>query len=265
MISPDDAPTKAELEAIVGEGITLTLDRLKTHRLKSVAFHVAGHALRTRFRDEEGNLRPYLFPQLLHVATLDRRVPRVARATPFPQYLLWKPLAEKAVDRIYRACAQAEVGEERLRPILDAYNREGSGRFVDFRTTRETLWKTDREKCQINFVVFDSEWEVGFAKAIEAMPEVRAYVKNHNLGFEVPYVEGGRSGATGPTLSSSWTTTAQTDRSISWLRSRAIATATPRPRPTPCRGFGSLPSTTTAPSADGAFLELRDKYDVRRR
>ena len=33
----------------------------------------------------------------------------------------------------------------------------------------------------------DSDWEHEFCRIAEQHPRVRAYVKNHNLGFEVPY------------------------------------------------------------------------------
>jgi type III restriction enzyme len=36
-------------------------------------------------------------------------------------------------------------------------------------------------------VVLDSDWEAEFCRVAEAHPRVRAYVKNHNLGLEVPY------------------------------------------------------------------------------
>jgi type III restriction enzyme len=36
-------------------------------------------------------------------------------------------------------------------------------------------------------VILDSDWEAEFCRVAEAHPRVRAYVKNHNLGFEVPY------------------------------------------------------------------------------
>jgi type III restriction enzyme len=36
-------------------------------------------------------------------------------------------------------------------------------------------------------VILDSDWEAEFCRAIESHPRVRAYVKNHSLGFEVPY------------------------------------------------------------------------------
>jgi type III restriction enzyme len=39
--------------------------------------------------------------------------------------------------------------------------------------------------------VWDSKWEASFCEQVERMPEVAAYVKNHGLGFEVPYLHQG--------------------------------------------------------------------------
>jgi type III restriction enzyme len=36
-------------------------------------------------------------------------------------------------------------------------------------------------------VILDSDWEAEFCRVAESHPKVRAFVKNHNLGFEVPY------------------------------------------------------------------------------
>ena len=68
-IDPRTAPPTARNEAIVGEGVTLSLDELKQAREATVAFYVAGHALRTAFRDAEGTLKPWLFPQLLAITS----------------------------------------------------------------------------------------------------------------------------------------------------------------------------------------------------
>src|SRR5690606_9086865 len=46
---------------------------------------------------------------------------------------------------------------------------------------------TDSRKCQINWVITDSDWEAEFCRVAESHPRVRAYVKNQNLGLEVPY------------------------------------------------------------------------------
>jgi type III restriction enzyme len=42
----------------------------------------------------------------------------------------------------------------------------------------------------VNWVVCDSDWEAEFCRAAEAHPRVLAYVKNQNLGLEVPYLMG---------------------------------------------------------------------------
>jgi hypothetical protein len=45
------------------------------------------------------------------------------------------------------------------------------------------------------------------AKALEDMPEVIRYVKNHNLGFTIPYTLNGEERITSPILSLASTTT----------------------------------------------------------
>ena len=42
-------------------------------------------------------------------------------------------------------------------------------------------------------MILDSDWEAEFCRVVEAHPRVRAYVKNHNLGLEVPYRYGSES------------------------------------------------------------------------
>ena len=187
-ISPNDLPTRTEVDAIVGEGIVLTLDGMRERRESEVHFHVAGHALRTVFRAEDGSLKPYLFPQLLAITRDWFAKCLTCKGGTVPQFFLWRPFAQQAVERIYNAVAGEVVGTERLRPVLAEYSPEGSSRHVDFPTTKQTLWKTKPTKCQINYVVGDSEWETHFASTLEAMPEVRHYVKNQALQFEVPYV-----------------------------------------------------------------------------
>ena len=47
--------------------------------------------------------------------------------------------------------------------------------------------RTDPARCQVNYVLWDSTWEAAFAERLEQLPRVRGYVKNAELGFEVPY------------------------------------------------------------------------------
>jgi type III restriction enzyme len=46
------------------------------------------------------------------------------------------------------------------------------------------------DKCQVDRIVLDSDWEAAAAQDLEAASEVVAYVRNERLGFEIPYVVG---------------------------------------------------------------------------
>ena len=67
------------------------------------------------------------------------------------------------------------------------YNPTGSTLHVNFTTSKRDRWETDARRCHINWVILDSDWEAEFCRVAEAHPRVRAYVKNHGLGLEVPY------------------------------------------------------------------------------
>ena len=71
--------------------------------------------------------------------------------------------------------------------MLDPYNPTGSTAHVKFNTSRTDRWQTDARRCHINWVILDSDWEAEFCRVAESHPRVKAYVKNHNLGLEVPY------------------------------------------------------------------------------
>jgi type III restriction enzyme len=72
--------------------------------------------------------------------------------------------------------------------ILDPYTPTGSTNYVNFVTSKKSRWQTDPQRCHINWCIYDSEWEAELCRVAEKHPQVRAYVKNYNLGFEVPYV-----------------------------------------------------------------------------
>jgi len=114
------------------------------------------------------------------------------------EFLKWHSLGIKAVEKIYRALTPSLTGppdgsKGALLPILNAYNPEGSTRHVDFNTSKATLFATRADKCHLNYVVYDQDWEAGLAERLEGMTEVLAYAKNHNLGFDVPYEFGGET------------------------------------------------------------------------
>lgn len=73
--------------------------------------------------------------------------------------------------------------------MIDPYNPEGSTRHVRFTTTKTDRYATSPNppRCHINWAILDSGWEGEFCRIADDHPRVRAWVKNHNLGLEVPY------------------------------------------------------------------------------
>ncbi len=109
----------------------------------------------------------------------------------FPQLLLLIEFAHDAADRIYKAIVASTDGTPALKPILRPYDTLGSTRYVDFDTTRP-VYATREDKCHISHVVADTDsWEQKLAQTLEDMDEVVRYVKNHNLGFTIPYTLNG--------------------------------------------------------------------------
>jgi type III restriction enzyme len=106
--------------------------------------------------------------------------------------VLYQEIADMACEQIKAAITEALVGERPVKAILDAYNPTGSTRFVNFTTSKETRWRTDRRKCHVNWVICDSDWEAEFCRVAESHPRVLAYVKNQNLGLEAPYLMAGQ-------------------------------------------------------------------------
>jgi len=191
-ITPEDAPPSAINAAVVGPEVELSLDDLRCQRDATVAFHLAGHTLRTWFKDQEDNLKPWLFPSLLAIARRWMAECLTCAGGTFPAYLLWRDIADRAAERMYRACVESAAGAGTLRPILDPYDETGSTRHVRFTTTKTNFWQADPAKCQVNLAVCDGDWEAACAQSLEAMPEVLRYVKNDRLGFEVPYMDLGQ-------------------------------------------------------------------------
>lgn len=186
-----DLPTKTENAPIVGESSIHTLDDLRSRRPNEVAFLLAKLTLEKYFQDDSGNDKPWLFPQLLGIAKRWLAECVTCKDNTFPQLLLLIEFAHDATDRIYKAIVASEATVAALKPILRPYDSIGSTRYVDFDTTR-AVYATRADKCHISHVVADTDtWEQKMASAIEDMSEVVRYVKNHNLGFAIPYALGG--------------------------------------------------------------------------
>jgi type III restriction enzyme len=190
-ISTSDVPTKTENAPIIGEISLHTLYGLKEHREQEVAFLLAKLILEEYFRDDDNNVKQWLFPQLLTITHRWLKECVTLKDNTFIQMLLLRELAYGAAGRIYNAIVASEEGTKYLKPILRPYDYIGSTRYVDFDTTRP-VYPTDPAKCHISHVVADTEsWEQKMAQALEEMDEVVCYAKNLNLGFAIPYTLNG--------------------------------------------------------------------------
>jgi len=181
VLSTQDVPTETEVAGIIGEHEVHGLDGLKARREQEVAFALAREIGARYFPD-----RPWLFPQLVEATRDWMRTSLVLHDRVFPQLLLLHEKASGAVERIARGILSAERGAPRLIAIPDRADPEGSTAAVDFDTAKPVM-VTSAEKCQVEYVPADSNWEHVLASRLEGMSEVHAYVKNQGLGFTIRY------------------------------------------------------------------------------
>lgn len=170
-------PTKTENAPIVGESSIHTLDDLKRRRPNEVAFLLAKLTLEKYFHDDDGNDKPWLFPQLLGMAKRWLTECVTLKDNTFPQLLLLIEFAHDAADRIYKAIVASTDGTMALKPILRPYDTLGSTRYVDFDTT-QPVFATRDDKCHVSHVVADTDsWEQKMAEAVEDMPRQYSAVR----------------------------------------------------------------------------------------
>jgi type III restriction enzyme len=192
ILSTAEVPSMVELDPVAGASAVHRLDDLKQRRPQEVAFRVARVVLDSYLMDDEGNPRPWLFPDVLAITNQWLAHHLRCKDGTFPQMLLLTEWTYAAATKIYQSIVLGTKGETRLLPLLQPYEPIGSTSRVAFDTTKE-VYATDPDKCHLNYVVSDTHnWEQKMAQALESMPEVLSYVKNERLGLAIPYVHDGR-------------------------------------------------------------------------
>ena len=191
VLTPDlIGATKTQNSGIIGAQQDLTLEYTKDTRTSTVLYRLTQRLIETKFRDAGDEPKHYFFMQLKRIAKqwLDNYLK--CKGGTYPAQLAYKVIADEACEKIHAAITRAGMksdGERIVKALLDPYNPSGSTNHVNFRTSKEELYQTSSAKCQVNWVVLDSDWEAEFCRVAEAHPQVLSYVKNHNLGLEVPY------------------------------------------------------------------------------
>lgn len=187
-LTPDlVGPSITKNQGIIGEGVDLNLVHTGDLRRSTLLFHLTQRLLYTKWRDPGEEAKLHLFGQLKRIAKQWLDDCLVCKGGTYPAQLMYQELADMACERITSAITRALIGERPIKAVLDPYNPIGSTIHVNFNTSKTSRWETDARRCHINWVVLDSDWEAEFCRVAEEHPKVKAYVKNHNLGLEVPY------------------------------------------------------------------------------
>ncbi len=187
-LTPDlVGPSVTRNAGIIGEEIDLSLQHLEDVRPSTLLYHLTRRLLYSKWRDPGDEPKLHLFGQLKRIAKEWLETCLVCKGGTYPAQLMYQELADMACERITAGITRAFQGERPIKAVLDPYNPVGSTLHVNFNTSKRSRWQTSPQRCHINWVVLDSDWEAEFCRVVEAHPRVRAYVKNHSLGLEVPY------------------------------------------------------------------------------
>lgn len=180
-------PSITRNEGIIGEGVDLNLKHLGDMRPSTILYNLTKRLLYTKWRDPGEEPKLHLFGQLKRITKewIDNCL--VCKGGTYPAQLMYLQLADMACKRITDGITRSFIGDKHIKAMLDSYNPEGSTNHVNFNTSKKTRWQTAPDKCHVNWVICDSDWEAEFCRVAEAHPKVRCYVKNQGLGFEVPY------------------------------------------------------------------------------
>ena len=186
-------PSDTLISGIVGESTNLNLEDLKDKRTSTVLLYLTQQILYTKWRDPDEEAKLYLFGELKRITRQWMETHLKCQGGTYPALLLYQKLADTACERITGAITRAHSKERPVKAVIDPYNPVGSTIHVKFNTSKTDRYQTDPRRCHINWVILDSDWEAEFCRVAENHPRVLSYVKNQNLGFEVPYLCGPES------------------------------------------------------------------------
>ena len=188
-LTPDlVGPSITRNAGIIGEGVELSLEHLGDMRPSTLLFHVAKrlalHEMarsRTKNPSSTSSGSSNASPRNGSTAILS------AKAALIPAQLMYQELADMACDRITAAIVRDTVGKSPIKAIARPLQSNWFYQLCEVHTSKTDRWETDARRCHINWVILDSDWEAEFCRVAESHPRVKSYVKNHNLGLEVPY------------------------------------------------------------------------------
>ena len=185
--------TETSNAGIIGAQVDLNLVHTGDVRPSQVIYELTSHLVLSKWRDANGEPQLHLFGQLKRIVRQWIDSCLHCSGGTYPAQLKYKMLADTACEKITAGITRAHIGSHPIKAVLDPYNPVGSTMHVSFNTSKRDRWQTDARRCHVNWVILDSDWEGEFCRIVESHPRVKAYVKNHSLGLEVPYRFGSES------------------------------------------------------------------------
>ena len=183
-------PTITHNQGIIGEGHDLTPEMLESVRQSTVLYELTKRLLFKHWRDANEEPKLQLFGQLKRITARWLKDCLRCKGSTYPAQLMMAELADHACEKIASAVTRAELHHRPVKALLDPYNPVGTTRNVNFTTSRTQRYATGH-RCHLNWAILDSTWEGEFCRVLDSHPQVLAWVKNRNLGFEAPYRFGG--------------------------------------------------------------------------
>ena len=187
----NEVPTETRLaSAVGGDGVLLKSD-YRMLRDAQVVYELTRWLINLKYTDAENGRQFQRFAALKRVVQqwYDTQVEVVGGdgSEELRRLVVFWQQSE-VVASIYEGVRAAAQGEEHITAILNYYNPKGSTRYVRGATSKK-VWPT--VKSHVNYVVADTDsWEQIAAKTLEQNAAVECYVKNHFLGFYIPYLDG---------------------------------------------------------------------------
>lgn len=182
-------PTKTILQSAFGaESVVIETD-YEDLRDAEVIYEIVRSLIKAKYTDREGGRQFDKFAQLKRIVEkwYDGQLEvRGGDGSPHLRRLVKFWPQDAVVENIYKGIHQANKEANKISAILNYYNPSGSSVYVHGATTKQVY---PTQKSHVNYVVADTKsWEQIAAKAMEEMPEVKCYVKNHFLDFRIPYI-----------------------------------------------------------------------------
>jgi type III restriction enzyme len=189
-VTPRFDPTETYVEFDLGTphagmgGVTQDRERAyENFRVQRLLFRVAAGLI-------EPYSKPWLFPQALRIAKDVIRPVSDGGKIDYAEGVDPREICNLRYLTVIRERLSAALrpgeGPERFLPALDEYQPTGSTEAVNFNSPTDKCVPT--EKSHLSHAVCDSGLERKMCAVLDEHPLVQAWVKNHRLYLEIPYL-----------------------------------------------------------------------------